>query len=303
MPGETGNQTRLSYIKEVTFGTTPATPTGTILRWTNLDLGPDRDYLENPEMRTDRQYVPGRGGVILGKGSFGGPLSYGTYDDFLASALGTDWATNVSKVGTTRLSFTMEKGHLVNGIYFPYTGVVVNGFELSGKANQNVEAKFDLISKAAGNEAAATIWSGTTAANTNPLITSWDGTVKKGGSTMGTVVGWSLKGDNSYEDAYVCGQSSLYDLQPGRLKLTGSLELYFDSSALYTDFRAENEFALQLNLGPGGTKSYTIDLGRCRITKWVSNPNDENLMTQTVEIECYAPTAGTDTAMKLTRLP
>lgn len=300
---ETGNQTRFSYIAEATFGVTPATPTGVILRWTSLDFEADRNYFDNPEMRTDRQHVPGRGGVMMGKGSFGGPVSYGTFDPFFAAALGTDWSTNVSKIGTTRMSFTMERAHLVNGIYFAYLGTVVNGFELSGKANGNVEVKFDLIAKACANEAAATIWTATTAANSNDILTTWDGTIKKGGSTIGNVVSWKIKVDNSYEEAFVCGQNDLYDLQPGSCKVTGSLELYFESDDYYTDWRAENEFALQFNLGPGASKSYTIDMGRVRITKWSSKPTDENAMLQTVEFEAFVPTGGADTALKLTRIP
>ena len=56
---------------------------------------------------------------------------------------------------------------------------VVDGFEMSGKVNDAVDIKFDLVTKAVGNEAVSSVFTAITAANTNPLITSWDGTVKK----------------------------------------------------------------------------------------------------------------------------
>lgn len=304
MATETGNQLQLAYIAETTFNTTPATPTGQILRWTDCSFGADRSYLENPEMRTDRMMAAGAGGVILGKGDIGGILSYGTFDDFLAYVTGNaTWSTNVVKVATTRKSFTLEKGYKVNGLYYPFTGCVVDTCELNGKVNDNVGIKFGIIAAGAGTEAAATIWTGTTAANTNNLITTWQGTVKKATVSQANVVSWSLKLDNGYAEAYACGSSSLYDLQPGRLKVTGTLEVYFDSNAHYTDFRAENDVALQLNLGPGGTKSYQIDLTRCRFKSMKADPSGESFVIAKIEFESVVPTSGTNTSLMITRLP
>lgn len=388
MPVEVGNLARLAYVQEVTFGSTPATPTGLTVRQTGFSLNADRNYIDNPELRTDGMTATGRGGALRGKGSISGKLSYGSHDDLLAAALGNfGWFSNVIKVkpiivdsaatiqmtattrtltrpagsftadgfvvgdfvnlagftnagnngvcqlatvGTTtmtfnasptgltpvdeaanaaaicslntRPSFTMEKAHLVNGIYFPFLGCVVDGFEMSGKVNEAVDIKFDLVCKSVGTEAVSTLFSSITAVNTNPLITSWDGTVKKGGATLANVVGWTLKASRNLDTAEVVGNSNLYDIQPKAANITGTMELYFDSMALYTDMRAENDVVFQLNLGPGGTKSYTVDLTLCRIKSWKSEPK-EGLMTATVEFESFAPTAGTNTSLMITRLP
>ena len=88
MPVETGEQTQLAFIQEAVFGTTPATPTGQLLRYTDLNLGPDANYIENPEFRTDGMVSAGRRGALKGNGTIGGKLSYGTYDAFLAAACG-----------------------------------------------------------------------------------------------------------------------------------------------------------------------------------------------------------------------
>jgi len=299
MAVEVGNQLQIAYIAEVTFKTTPATPTGKILRSTGFTLAADRNYLENPELRTDRQRTAGRGGVMVAKGDVSGVFSFGTYDDLLEAALGGTWTTNVLKVGSTRKSFTFERLHKVNTLSFSFKGVVVDSFEISGKADSNVECKFGLIGAVCSNEAAATIWTATTPAGTGTVLTTWDGAVKKGGTTLGTVVGWTLKGENNYQEAKVCGSADLYDLAQGTCKITGSIELYFDSNALYTDFRAENTVALQLVIGNGTTSTYTIDLTACKITKFGAPSTGDGLVSVTVEFESY--THVTDTACKVTR--
>ena len=68
MPVETGNLTQLAYIAETTFGSTPATPTGQLLRWTAMSLVADANYIDNPELRRDNMKAVGRRGSLRGKG-------------------------------------------------------------------------------------------------------------------------------------------------------------------------------------------------------------------------------------------
>ena len=204
---------------------------------------------------------------------------------------------------STRPSFTMERAHLVNGIYFAFPGCVVDGFEMSGKVNNAVDVKFNILSKSVATEATTSVFTGgTTAMNTNPLMTAWDGSVKIGGTTVANVVGWDLKSTRNLDTAEVVGSSVLYDIQPKAQHVTGTMELYFADYSLYTAMRAETDLTLQLNLGPGGTLSYTVDLTRVRIKTWKSVPKD-GLMTAQVEFESFAPISGTNTSLMLTRLP
>lgn len=201
-----------------------------------------------------------------------------------------------------RPSFTVEAGYRVNGNYIPYLGCVVDGCELSGKINQAVDIKFPLLVKQTQNESAATLFSSLTAVNTNPLITSWEGTITKAGATLGTVVAWDLKIARNCDVADVCGSPDLYDIQPKTTRITGTLELYFDSIQLYTDFRAENNVVLQFNLGGVSSLGYQFLMSKVRITKWGTAPKD-GMMTQKVDFESYAPDSGSATSLQITRLP
>lgn len=381
---EVGQQTQFAFIQEATFGTTPATPTGQVLRWVpGTDLTADAAVIKNPELRTDMMEPVGRRGALRGKGQLQGVLSYGTYDSFMAAALGRfDWISNVVKVApmitdtsatiaiaasgktftrpagsfvtdgfqvgdvintsgftaagnngtfvvTTcaalvltcsaatglvdeaanaagnislniRPSFTIQKADLGNGIHFPFVGTVVDSMELSGKAGANVDIKFGLVSKSVGTESAVSVFTATTAVNTNATITSWDGTIKKAGVTIGNVVGWNLKVGRSMDSAEACGSSDLYDIQPKSCEVSGSMEIHFESSAYYTLFRAETDVVFQLNLGSETGKKYQLDLTKARITKWGAPPKD-GLMLQTIEFGSYAPDSGTNTSLMITR--
>lgn len=385
---EVGNQTQTSYIQEVIFGTTPATPTGQILPWSELSFGADRDFIDNPVMRTDNMKAAGRGGYLKGKGSVGGPIAYGAWDDLLAAALGNwGWTTNVIKIappvidsaasitiaasgktftrpagsfitdgfavgmyidttgdptnagnnstflisvvtatvitcstatglvdatGLTsfsitqniRPSFSFEKLHKVNGYNFPYLGCIVDGFELSGDSSPKpLMAKFDLIAKTVSNESGASIFTALTQPTTNNQMAPFESVIKKG-ATILPVTKWSLKVNRNSDTAAICGLNALYDIRHQAATVSGSLELYFDSTAyaLYTDMRSENDIALQLLLGPGASKTYQIDLTKVRLKNWKGDPK-EGMFTVTCDFESYVPNSGTNTACMITRLP
>jgi hypothetical protein len=298
MAVETGNQLQVAYIAETAFKTTPDTPTGKILRQVGFTLAADRSVLTNPELRTDRQKAPGRGGVMTAKGDLSGVWSFGTYDDFMEAALDGAWTADVLKIGKVRKSFTFERAHLVNGMYFPFRGVVVDSFEISGKADDKVEIKFGLIAAAVDPKDDATIWASTTAPNSNPIATTWSGTIKRNGVSQGAVTSFSIKGSNSYKEAKVCGSKELYDLQMGDCQISGSMDLFFENADLYDDFHNETSVAFEVVIGEG-TKTWTLDLSDCRITKFGTPSQGEGMVTVSVEFESY--THATNTALKVTK--
>ena len=113
------------------------------------------------------------------------------------------------------------------------------------------------------------------------------------------MTGWSVKGDSGMGEAKVCGSRNLYDLTPGTVAVTGSIEIFFDSLALYTDFRAENAVSFSIVIGNGTTQTYTLDVTNARITKFGTPSTSDGLVSVTVEFEGY--TDATNTALKITR--
>ena len=130
----TSNQTQISFIKEVTPGTTPTTPTMQILRMTGETLKAANSTTVSDEIRSDRSTSD----LILTdqnvSGDISGELSGVTYDALLEAALFSDatWtvAQTVAKttVAATATGFTdsanglISACHLQVGQYFKVSG-------------------------------------------------------------------------------------------------------------------------------------------------------------------------------------
>ena len=80
---ETGNLSQLTYGAESVFGT-QSSAAGAILPVTSISLNPEvSNYIDDPTFRRDNMRGAGRRGALRGKGSFGGKMRYGAFDDFL----------------------------------------------------------------------------------------------------------------------------------------------------------------------------------------------------------------------------
>ncbi len=80
-------QTQLAYIKETTFNTQKTGSALQILRYSSENLKQDAGTSQGEEIRGDRQIPSMRRTRKSASGNINGLLSYGTYDDLLASVL------------------------------------------------------------------------------------------------------------------------------------------------------------------------------------------------------------------------
>ncbi len=94
------NNHLLSYVVEDTIGTTPTNPRFTRLPDTKTSIALTRDTLESTRITGDRFMAPPRLGAKGVSGDLPVQLSYGAYDDFLASALQGEWVDNNPGPGT-----------------------------------------------------------------------------------------------------------------------------------------------------------------------------------------------------------
>lgn len=119
------NRVAVKYVKEVTFGTTPASPTMTNVRLTGESLKQGTGTVVSQEIRTDRQVPDVIRVSIIDQGDInfelspGGSGTAGPFDDFIASALeaGTTWPADVVSTGTftpaTSTTFTRASGSFI----------------------------------------------------------------------------------------------------------------------------------------------------------------------------------------------
>lgn len=166
------SQTRLAYIAEVTYGTTPASPVFLNQRFTSESLNANIENIVSNEIRSDRNVTD-----LIQVGSNAGgsvdfELSYGSFDAWLESLLYSTWSSNILKNGNTQKSFTIEKTFEGGATdqYHRFTGCIANSLKLAIQAKKVVTGSFDFLAKGA-TTAQAIIASATyTAANSNPVI-------------------------------------------------------------------------------------------------------------------------------------
>lgn len=96
-----GANTAISYVAEVTRGTTPGSPTMKALRVTSRNINLQKQTLGSQEKRADRQVADVRHGFNQVGGSLGFELSMQSFDDWLEAALGGTWATAPATASTS----------------------------------------------------------------------------------------------------------------------------------------------------------------------------------------------------------
>lgn len=137
-----GSRHSMGYIAEVTYGTTPATPTFTYLRHKSTSLGLSKSSFQSEELRTDRQISDFRHGTKSVGGDIAVELSSQSFDDFIQAALGGTWAVKATKTATTISAAAADNSYNDSGNGFVTAGfevgdhVVVTGF--TGNVANNI---------------------------------------------------------------------------------------------------------------------------------------------------------------------
>lgn len=302
------SQTRLAYVAETTYGTTPASPSFTNVRMTGEGLTPNINNIQSSEIRPDRNasdqiQVGGSGG-----GNVDTEMSYGGFmDDWLEGLMMGSWSTNVLKNASTLNSFTLEKTFEQGSTdqYERYTGSVINGLSLSMGTNQVATASFDFVSKKPSIAQAAISLSTYTAVNTNPII---DTSNALSGITMTGVSGveftsLNLNVTNNVRQQDVLGSADIRGVGLGQFNVTGSGTVYFENNDLYDLFLAGTAADLSFKLGGASSKNYVFDIGTLKFQTLNVNAggNNQDVFVE-IGFQGFYDTSDAAT-LKITRTP
>ena len=97
-----GSSREIVYCQETTPGVTPINPTMKPLRCLpNTSFQRSVAALESNEWRPSRQKPLPQLGKVTASGSIEAEYSFGTYDDFIAAAMESNWSTAVTKTAIT----------------------------------------------------------------------------------------------------------------------------------------------------------------------------------------------------------
>lgn len=268
-----GSGRDLAYIKEVTSGTTPATPAFTKMRTTGDSFNLTRDSLESAELRADRAITDLKLGNKQSGGSIDFELSYENFEPFLEAVL--ESADELGAVGSeikngiTMIPYTIEKSWSASNIYQRYTGMYANTLNLNIASNSQITGSLEFIGK--GFETGTDIITGATYAEPTlgGLFDSYNGVLKEGlgaGVVIGYVSSLSLTISNGLEALFSLFNDEVSDVIDGRCSIEGSLQIYFEDSTLFDKFVSDEESALEFTLTTGATTGYTVRLPRIKYT-------------------------------------
>lgn len=262
-----GSRSSLSYIEEVTFGTTPAGNFQNLPYSTHsLDLAKDR--VTGTDIQSDRMPRVDRHGNRQVAGDIVADLRNSEYDAFLESAFLSSWSSDVLKIGTTPKYFSIEDYAADIDQARVFTGCTVNSLGISLAPNQMITTTYGMI----GKNMSISATEATQTASTGAVpFDSYSGDLQigdAGGSltTVGFVTQMDFTLSNGIEPQFVIGSDSVACLPYGRATVEGNLTAFYEDDALINRFLNETETALSVSVNdPSGSNEYTFFFPRIKI--------------------------------------
>jgi hypothetical protein len=305
MPVATTNRTQLAYIAETAWGTTPGTGSMQIVRYTGESLDNNYGFTESAEIIADRMTTD----MVRVSGQAAGEvnyeLSYGMFDPWIEAALGGTWTTNVVKTGATAKSFTIEKQFLDITQFLAFTGQRVDSWRMELRQGQIASGSFGFVGKASNAMSATTVRTGTTAATTDTVMAPVDSiqVLTEGGSAIAGCSGLTFNLSNSLRTLAVINSIDPIEVNAGRQRITGTMDMYFQDATAFAKFRNQTETAIIAKIGGAASKNYNLNFPRVKFTKAsiVAGGGDQDMM---VSFEWTALRhAASSTLLEVTRTP
>ena len=261
-----GSRSSLSFIPEVTFGTTPA-GNFTNLPFSTHSLNLTKDRVAGNDIQADRMPRVDRHGNRQVSGDIAVDLRDADYDDFLESAMLNTWATNVLKVGVAPKFFSIEDYAADIDQARLFTGMTVSSMGISLAPNQMVTTTFGMVGK---DMTIGAVQKTQDAASGAAPFDAYSGDIAIGNvassTASGIVTGLDFTLTNSFAPTFVIGDDSAPSLEYGRAEIEGTLTAYFEDAALITRFLDEVESELEVSVDdPTGANAYTFLFPRIKI--------------------------------------
>lgn len=251
-----GALARFSYVAESTWGTTPGSPSMKKLGAAvpGESLGGNIAELVSNAISARRDRENARGGEITVQGSIPfelAPLGLGT---LLKHALGTSATagaeapyTHTIKTGALPAGLSIEKAFTDVGKYVVFRGCKIDGLTMNMSAEGLVTGSLDIVGKDYEiND--ATLGSPTAVAH-NPFA-EWEAAVSEGGSGI-VVLSYGLTLRNNIQRVAASGTRFAASLNPGKVDVTSTISMMFESDAALAKWEAETASSLGVTFTQG----------------------------------------------------
>jgi hypothetical protein len=269
-----GSRTRLSFLPEVTFGTTPG-GNFTELPFTTHSLNLSKERVTGNDIQSDRMPRVDRHGNRTASGDIVVDLRNGNYDSLLESLMFNTWdaspvgAPDELKVGTTLKSLSVEDYLADIDQAKLFTGMVVSQASFSMQPNQMITSTFSMVGK---DMAVSTTEKTVTAATVNQPFDAYSGDFRIGNhdtaplSVLTAVTSVDFTINNNLNPTFVIGESTTPQLEFGRCEIEGTITAYIEDATLINRFLNETETAFDVSVNdPSGTHEYKFFFPKVKI--------------------------------------
>lgn len=281
-----GADLRVAYVPETTFGTTPSTPSFQTLRVTSGGLSTSKATEVSQEIRSDKNVTDELQVGQSVSGNYPVEMTYGSFDDLMAAALGGAWSSDVLKNGTTPQFFTIEETieRGATDTFRRFTGCAVNSMSLEIETQARITGSFDIVGKQEILAEAAISGATYAAANTNTIMVAGTsiGTITIGSLTDNCVQNFTLEATRNYRPIQCIGSIFAEDMNTGITDVTGTVMLYFKNNAAYQAVLNHETASIAITIGHDANNKYTIEIPRAR---WLEGSmtvggNDDDIMVE-----------------------
>lgn len=218
-----------------------------------------------------------------------------------AGASVTITPANYVRNGITASSFTIQKAFTDLAVpeYWQFTGARISTWDLELATGSILKTTFGVMAKDAQMTSTQVSGATVSTASTTSVLNAVDNIASivfdgdPGGSTY-YFNNLSIKLDNSLRGQEAVGTLGLIGVVGGRVKLTGSVELYFADSTLFDKFRAATTFSLSFLAQDAAGNSYVVTIPRAKYTKMeiVAGGTDQDIFAK-ADFEGIINSAGT----------
>lgn len=275
----TGSRSQVGIVVETVYGTTPATPSLTGLAYTDFSVNLTHDEYEDNTIRADRMERYSITGNNHVAGDITANFSALNFDSLLESLMSSLFTTNVLKIGSTRKSFSMEEAQSDISIYNVFTGVLVDKLDLTVPSDAIVTAKFSVVGKDQSAYASTSIdTDGYTAPAAARPFTHLGGTFKEGGVVVGYITSIDLSVDNGYTANYSLGNAACRDMTYNMIKVSGTVNAYFEDSVFVNKFMNQTVSSLDFTL-TDGTHTMEFNMPNVKYTGATKTVNGQGPVT------------------------
>lgn len=228
-------------------------------------------------------------------------------DDAAGEAVTITTQAEVLKAGVERRSFTMERhfSDLVEADkpYHRFTGCIVNTFGLTLTPDAVITGTFGIIGQGQTLDGLPVTGATYTPQSTTRVFDAFNGSLTEGGVPLAAITEMSLTLENGVAPRFVLFSDETILPGIGQSNLTGSITVFFGTSAMLEKFINEESSSLAFTLEDLHGNQYIFELP---FISYTGGQPDTTAGGQSVSLTMplqavYDPTS--DTNIKVTRIP